>query len=82
MINNHQNIKKSDSNNKSFNYIFDTHLQHPRNSHMPIFDNFPVQTRLNNSNQFNNRINKKMYVENYNHLPKSAAHLLIKIHLI
>jgi hypothetical protein len=73
MINNHQNINKSNYNDKSFNYIFDTQLQPPKNRNIPIFDNYPVQTRLNNSNQVNNRLNKKVYIENYNSLPKTTC---------
>jgi len=71
--NNHQTIKKSNYNDKSFNYIFDNQLQPPRNQNIPILDNYPIQTRLNNSNQFNNRINKKIYIENYNSLPKTSC---------
>ena len=61
------NSKRNTYNEKSFNYIFDNQLNIPNNNgSLPIFENYPKNTRINENNNINTN-------QNYQSLPSAKA---------
>ena len=61
------NNKRNTYNKKSFDYIFDSFK--PNTHSLPIFENYPTNTRLNNNNQ----MNRSRHIQNYQSLPMNTA---------